>query len=224
MEPNRRQPYALLRFRDGSSYQLTTNDVLWTARAVVYEGGRPEDVLWTLAQRFVMLRREFPTFASFVQNFSQPVNPAWARAGEFCRGKYRHTAYCSEDKLLRRDAARHASWADLTAKDPEAVQTTLLWANAELPNPIPRATNFAAPDEAAAYLARVPGARLVAKRDNWYIAESWSRGWHPDYVTMRSAASGAETGVAVAQPASKVREAVVVAWNAFWNPGATRVL
>jgi hypothetical protein len=225
-EPNRRQPYALLRFRDGTSYQLTPNDVLWTARAVVYEGGRPEDVLWTMGQRFVMLRREYPTFAGFVQAFSQPVNPAWARDGEFCRprGRYAKTAYCVESKLLRRDEARYATWNDLMQRDTDAVLATLKWANAELPNPVPRATNFAMPDEATAYLARVPGAKLLAQRENWYIAESWSRGWHPDYVTMHSPTSGAEAGVALARPASKAREAVVVAWNALWNPGGLRVL
>jgi len=226
MEPNRRRPYATIRFRDGTGYQLTANDVLWTARAVVFEGGDPADVLWTMAQRFVMLRREYPTYAGFVQAFSQPVNPLWARDGAYCRprGKYARTAYCVESKLLRRDEARYASWADLMARRPEAVEATLRWANAELPNPVPRATNFAMPNEAASYLERVPGAKLLAKRENWYIAESWSRSWHPDFVTMHSGASGAEAGVAVVRPASKAREAVTVAWNSFWNPGGVRVL
>ena len=226
MEPNRRQPYAAIQFRDGTRYQLTPEDVLWTARAVVYEGGEPADVLWTLAQRFVMQRRTYPTYTAFVRAFSQPVNPAWARDGEFCRpgGPYRKTAYCEESKLARRDEAIHATWTDLAAKDAGAVEDTLLWANAALPNPLPRATNFAAPDEAASYLARVPGAKLLAKRHNWYIAESWSRGWHPDYVMMRSAASGAEAGIAVVRPASTAREAVSVAWNSVWNPGGLRVL
>lgn len=225
MEPNRRVPYALLRCKDGSSYQLTPNDVLWTARSVVYEGGRPADVLWTLGQRFLLLRENYPTFAGFVQAFSQPVNPAWSRTGEFCRagGKYAHTAYCSEDKLQRRDLAQHASWGDLMAKDPDAVLATLKWANAELPNPVPRATNFAAPDEAQSYLNRHPEARLLAQRHNWYIVEGVARNWSVDHVAMRSGASGAEAATALLKPPSKLREAVVVALRAFSSPGRVRV-
>lgn len=185
-EPNTAGPWAKLRFSDGSSYQLTGDDVLWTARAVVYEGGPPAATLWTLAQRFSKARKNYPSFTAFVQAFSQPINPAWSRTGRFCRpgGHHEGGPYCTEAKLQRREQAAASDFYDLEARDPDALEATLDWARGRLPNPVPRAANFADAAVSRAYLARTPGAKVLLQAGNWYIQEPWSSRWTPNHVTV----------------------------------------
>lgn len=196
VDPNRRIPYGKLLFSDGTSYQLTGDDVLWTARSAVHEGGNTAATLWTLTQRFSQVRRIYSTFEDFVTNFSQPINFRWLWEGDMCHplfGRHKDTRPCGYDAIRRREWARAASWQDLYAKDPEAVEATLAWANGRLSNPVPRATNFAEPGLSKRYIQRHPGTEIVLIAGNWYLRESWAADWAPDRVTVL-AADGAHAG------------------------------
>jgi hypothetical protein len=187
--------WASVVFRDGSTYRLTSRDVLMAARMAVYEGGDAADTLWTMTQRFSFAKRQYGTFSALLEAFSQPINPIWSASGEMCMpgGQYAHRAECSEDKLQRRHEASHASMADLALRDPEAIQKVHLWANARLRNPVPTAVNFANPAVSQHYLASHPGSRVIKKAGNWFFAESGSERWGRNYVTMEHA-DGAKAG------------------------------
>lgn len=219
-DPNRRIPYGKLLFSDGTAYRLTAADVLWTARAVAYEGGDPAATVWTLAQRYAQLRRAYPTFAAFVRGFSQPVNPEWLLEGRQCHpifGKSRASFLCDLDRIRKREEAQEASWAQLQERSPAAVDHVLRWANGRLPNPVPRSTNFAAPFVAEGFLDRNPGAKVVLIAGNWYIQDSWAANWDPDRVTIL-AADGAHAGTEQFAQGSNGRRFWLVALDAGLSP------
>lgn len=196
VDPNRRIPYGKLVFHDGSSYQLTGDDVLWTARATAYEGGEPAATLWAMTQRYAQLRRTYDTFGDFVQAFSQPVNPKWLWEGAACHpivGTQRNSQLCDLEHVRCREIARSSSWKTLEQKAPRAVEATLQWANGRLLNTVPRATNFAAPAVAQGFLDRHPQAQVVLVAGNWYIQDSWAADWDPNRVTVL-ASDGAWAG------------------------------
>jgi hypothetical protein len=156
------------------------------ARAVHYEGGEdPADVIWTYTQRYMLpaMRERFATLSALIQAHSQPVNPIWRRDGSKCRpgGAYFGTEHCSESRLARRDEAATMPWADAR---PEVRMRVEAWARGKLPNPVPRAVDFADPTVARAFLERHPDAVLVKQAGNWFIATAESRQWPPDYVRM----------------------------------------
>lgn len=220
-EPNRRLRWGQLRAKDGTSYQLTGDDVLWVARSVLYEGGSVPATLWTLTQRYMgTARRTYPTFAEFVQAFSQPVNPIYVRTGSRCRrgGAAYGTYWCSEVLLAKRDLARHSSWADLEAKDPEGVEAVIAWANGELPNPVPRAVNFA---DRATVTKNFPDARVVLDHGNLYITAPWSESWTRSHVSVVSA-DGAVADADGTVAGSPMRQALAVAWDAVIYPWRVR--
>ena len=219
-DPNRRIPYAKLLFSDGTAYQLTSSDVLWTARATAYEGGDTAATIWTMAQRFAQLRRSYRTFGEFVRGFSQPVNPQWLWEGNQCHpifGRNRTNAACDFERIQVREQAQAASWPELKARDPEAVEMTLQWANGRLPNPVPRSTNFAAPGVARRFLERHPGARLVLASGNWYIQDEWAAQWDPNRVTVL-AHDGAHAGTEQLALGSNGRRFWLVARDAALVP------
>jgi hypothetical protein len=205
-------------FPDGS-YQLTDDDVLWMARAAAFEGGDAADVLWTLTQRYSTARKHYPTFAEFVQAFSQPINPIWRRDGSKCRpgGPYHGRPQCSETRLQRRERAASVDWDTLLREHPASTEATLQWATAMLPNPVPTATNFAAPSVAAGYLDRHPEAKLVKQAGNWFIAEGYSKNWAPDRVRMR-VTDGGEVAHVVIQERSRFRTALATFIDAVVHP------
>ena len=174
---------------DGHRYTLTEEDVLWAARSAAYEGGDTKAGLSTTTQRYMLpaMQEAFPSYTAFIRTFSAPISPHWARDGKFCRpgGDHHGTAVCSERILARRDEAQSITWAELRSRPPYVLKLTEAWAHAELPNPVPRATNFAAPSLAASYLDRHPGAKLILKAGNWYLAEPAAVFWNADHVTMQ---------------------------------------
>jgi hypothetical protein len=196
---------ATVRTSDGAvSFQLTPDDVLWSARAAAREDkDNPAPVLWTFTQRGVLFKllHSVP-YLTTLQGFSQPINPAWRRDGKFCKpgGPYYGKPECSEDKLAARDWFANATWDQLQARYPKVVATTLQWARGELPNPIPGVTNFSAGSVAQHYLTNTPGARLYAKQGNWYIIDSAAVKWPENYAQMVSA-SGAIAPIAPMQSA-----------------------
>lgn len=172
---------------DGWSYQLTPTDILWLARSVEFEGGtNPAGVIWTYAQRLALpsVRSSYPTLASLVRAHSQPVNPKWARDGEFCRpgGSYADKPQCSEDKLARRDRAQSISWDDISTRTRDLV---IKFAHAELSNPVPRSVDFADSSVSTGFLARNPAARVILKAGNWFIGTAQSLLWPKEHVRVQ---------------------------------------
>lgn len=95
---------------------------VWTlARMLHYEGGRKLRrsalaLLWTVAQRQWYLRRwRHRDPQSFIEAFSQPINPAFRRDGKHCvpGGRYARTDHCAPHRLDRRDIAAVIPWPDL---------------------------------------------------------------------------------------------------------------
>lgn len=64
-------------------YTLSQADVLELARAVSLEGKPQSAVLWTLLQRFAMLRArgQATDLATFIRAYAQPLNPLWFSDG-----------------------------------------------------------------------------------------------------------------------------------------------
>lgn len=177
--------YASIESKNGFAYQLTDEDVLWATRMAAYEGGSVAAALWTVTQRYVNMAPDM-SFGSFVQAFSQPINPKWTREGIFCRpgGEYEGTDSCSESRLQRRERARDSTLEQIKAEDPNAYQTTQKWAQALLKNPVPGAVDFAAPSVASGWLARNRGS-IVAQIGNVFLATADSLRWPRNFVTMR---------------------------------------
>jgi len=175
-----------IRTKDGRVYQITPEDALWLARAVKYEGGDPAATAWTYAQRWA-LKRWSGTLASLVRAHSQPINPAWDEASD--PNCVNNPDRCTSAALARRHDAATAMWSELGG----AADVVLAFAQARLPNPAPRATDFADAIVSRGFLTRNPGARVVLERGNWYIAEVGALDWPTNFVEVvfRGATSGA---------------------------------
>lgn len=198
-----------IRAKDGWSYQLTPDDVLWVARSASYEGGDVASTLWTYAQRMAALRPA--SFAAMVRGHSQPINPLWESLTspgcvahpERCLPQRKPDGTMGPDPLVRRLEARTAPWDSLLART-----KTLAWAQAALPNPVPRATDFADNTVSASFIRRNPQARVVARvpsssgrTEQWYLSEGPdssprrpSNAWPADFVTMEYAGRVAGPG------------------------------
>ena len=211
-------PYArIVRTRGRAlDYQLTREDVTWAAKMAAYEGD-PEEVLWTMVQRFTLTYpgQRWGSFTEFIRKFSQPINPDWYRGGVHCSsgGKGRGTLYCSEEKLARREHLEQMSWSELEAERPEAVRITLKWAQGGLRNPVPKAVNFAAPERAQEYVATHPDAKIVAKERNWFLTEMGTHHWHPNTVVMRQPDVGT-----IARAEYETGENLRVFWRTLIDP------
>lgn len=163
--------------RNGRRYRITPNDVLWLARAARYEGGNKAATLWTWAWRFITKGYQ-GSLASLVRAHSQPVNPLWDEATD--PACIEHPDRCSSIALARREEARNASWESLGA----TAATTLAWAQARVPNPAPRANNFADAQVSANFIRNHPGTVVVLDESNWYLAEPDALGLDPDFVMI----------------------------------------
>lgn len=71
----------------GKAYAPTADDRTWLLRAVQREGQPRRLVAQTLVNRFAWLhsRGHYPTLASFVRAYAQPVNPRWYPEGDLHR-------------------------------------------------------------------------------------------------------------------------------------------
>lgn len=163
----------------GYEYQVTPEDILWLARSIQYEGGDHASTIWTYAQ-LQAKRRRSSSLASLVRAHSQPVNPAWDELTDAkCQ---QHPDRCTPRHLQRRREAATKPWSELR---PEIREKVLRWAKAELPNPVPRAVDFADPTVSASFIRRNPGTRIVKEAGNWYLATPDVLDWPADFVTMR---------------------------------------
>lgn len=185
--------YGRIETADGYSYQITPDDVLWLARSVSHEGGNRAATIWTYFQRQAALRRT-SSLASLVLGHSQPVNPAWRRDGAKCRpgGPYYGRDECSERRLAARDRAATMPWEQIPA---ETRNLVLAAATAQLPNPVPKATDFADARVSTGFLGRNPGAGIVLQDGNWYLYESRSARWPANYVSVRLGDRVASDGI-----------------------------
>jgi len=215
---------ATIRSQTGFRYRITRDDVLWMARMAVYEGGDAADSLWALTQRYVWFEERgtyYARLADLAQAFSQPINPRWTAEGDFCApgGKYHGTDYCSPARLARRQAAREASLDYLADKDPDSVARTVAWAQGMLPNPLPLATNWAAPKVAQGYLDRNPDADLLLKRGNWFIVDKGAQSWAPDHVFIESPAGriADASGVYTPGPLKSFARGAVEGLTSWWR-------
>jgi len=179
------------------TYILTENDKLWAARMCAREGGDPADVLWTMTQAFAGFRIRRPTsrstFTEFIQGYSQPINPKWRRDGLFCRPGGSHAmdtncdrdagpvGACCETLLARRDSA---ATMPFSAASPEVKSAVTSWFAGTLPNPVPKAVEFADQRVGNNFVANHAGSTIVKNAGNAYIATAASLRWPPNFVTM----------------------------------------
>lgn len=182
--------------RDGYSYQITPDDLLWLARSVHKEGGDYASTIWTYLQLQAAARRT-SSLASLIRAHSQPVNPAWRADGEFCRpgGQYANEPNCAPRLLEQRAANAVRPWEQI----PVAVRDLVVRAaTARLANPVPRAINFADPTVSANFLARPAnaGSGIVRKAGNWYLYEARSANWPIDFVQVVHGSARSTTEVA----------------------------
>ena len=133
--------------RDGFTYQITTEDVIWAARATTCESSDLESSLaelWAWTYRFATpsYRRTYRTLASLIRAHSQPVNPRWERGGEACGpgGRFEGSQVCSETLLARRERCRTTPYDALPAAMRELTEA---WAKGRTRNPVPLAMDFA---------------------------------------------------------------------------------
>jgi len=176
--------WAEVRTKDGLRYQLTDDDVIWAARAAACEGGGregPAATLWAWTQRFAApnYRRNYPTLRRLVQAHSQPINPIWRRDGSKCRpgARYHGSEHCAPHRLARRDRCAQMSWDSIPAHVRTQVEA---WATARMPNPIPKAVDFA-----AASVRPQSTDILTYRRGNlFYVERGISDRWDRDHVTM----------------------------------------
>lgn len=165
--------------KSGWTYDLTPGDLLWLARAVEAEGGtRPDATIWTFAQDFALHHGD--SFTSLIRSYSQPVNPIWS--SPTASGCVAHPDMCSAAKLAHRADVQSKPWSSIAA----GVRTKVVaFAQAALPNPVPRAVEFAADAVAKAYVSRNPGSRIImSARGNDYIVTQATADWAADQVTV----------------------------------------
>jgi hypothetical protein len=172
-------------------YELTPDDVLWLGRSLACEAGGNREVMagvaWTYASLLTTTSR--PSLTSLIQAHSQPLNPIWRRDGSKCRapdGEWynrchttttgRQICPCGETALARRERCSTLRWEQLA---PAVRETVTAFLAGTLPNPVPRAVDF------AAGLRGRRGAQLVreiGRTQFWSSAES--RGWPDNHVRV----------------------------------------
>lgn len=180
-------PFARIISKTGFSYQLTSEDILWTARMAQFEGGTSvPSTLWTVTQRFIYTQNALkkalghpPTFTEFLRAFSQPINPRWeSMDAPKCK---QYPERCTEAQLRRRLRARTIQWEELNS----TIRATVLkWSGARLSNPVPRSVDFADARVSQYFLDHNPGSIVVKKAGNWHIATAQSRKWDANQVVM----------------------------------------
>lgn len=193
--------FGQIKTKDGWSYQITPDDVLWAARAAQCEGSGGEGekaTMWTWAARFALPNfRRYGSLAALIRAHSQPVNPLWARGGSRCGpgGQYAgDTRFCSDSQLRNRELCAGRSWENI---NPRTRDTVTKWATARLPNPVPRAVDFA-----SSSIRSQSGDHEVARFRsgssgpyNVFYSEAGSRSLPADYVTVHHEGRVAGPGV-----------------------------
>ena len=185
----------LITTSDGYRYELTPTDLLWAARMLVGESGTNTrdgaGVLWTMASRLAQQRGT--SFTDVIRNYSQPINPRWGSSGDMCGpgGRYAGQDNCSDRLLQRR--------AQISGLQPEDMPTqwslVQRWAAGQVPNPVPRAVEFATPEMVASCVAGAHGdcSSLIGVISNAFASSSRSDTWPANYVSVGGASDGASS-------------------------------
>lgn len=100
-------------------------------------------VIWAVLQRQAYLNQQNTGTKTFLEAFSQPINPIWARDGSACApgAPSRNAPYCTPAHFARRERIERLTWDTVS---PAARAYAALWAAGELPNPVPGVIDFAA--------------------------------------------------------------------------------
>jgi hypothetical protein len=143
----------------GYAFRFQPADRIWLARTLIGEVAEADSdweslevqrggaaVLWALLQLYLLRSnsdgtvplRAYPTFISFVRNYAQPINPAWAVAGQ---GKCaQHPDRCTPRNIARRARITNATWDQIPTR---AVQLLDDWIAGRVDNPIPGLVDYA---------------------------------------------------------------------------------
>lgn len=211
---------------DGFRYQITEEDRLWAARAVACEGGGLDGqlaALWTWAARFTLpnFRSRYGTLAALIRAHSQPVNPKWTATGSMCGpgGQYAGSStYCSASQLQRRALCAGRSWSAIPAATRDIVDK---WVAADLPNPVPRAVDFAS-SSLGKQSGDVEVARFGASGSSTsqvFYSEEASRSRPTDFLTIQyngKVAGPTITGMLRAAPMIGIAAVTAAAGFAGW--------
>jgi len=145
----------VMSFPGTPSYQITQDDKNWMARAIWGEVSRDPAawaradvqkgaaaVLWAFANNYMTVgqkRQLFSTFGTFIQAYSQPINPRWDEASDTkCQ---QMPSMCTADRLAFRQALRVKAWNTFPVELQNVVNR---FVQGTLYNPIGRRTDFRA--------------------------------------------------------------------------------
>lgn len=123
-------------FPGAEPYRITDDDKLWLARSIWGEVNRNPDnwsrpdvqqggsaVLWAFANHYITVgakRNLYSSLGSFVQGYSQPINPRWDDPNDaLC---LRTPAMCTASRIAFRRSLRSKRWDQF----PEALQNLVL--------------------------------------------------------------------------------------------------
>jgi hypothetical protein len=154
---------------------LTNDDIITVAKMVEAEGAwecelHAAVLIWAVAQRQAYFRgTQSMSFGDYIRAFSQPLNPAWARGGEYCTPPIspRNASGCQESAFVRRERFARMTWDDIR---PSAKRFALKWAAGQLRNPTPGIIDFAAGNVGQNKPGYVPAAKFGNNR--FYIDTS----------------------------------------------------
>lgn len=158
----------------GVAKPIKNEDILTVAKMLQGEGAadcalHAATVIWTVLQRQAYLGQQNTGTKTFLEAFSQPINPIWQRGGSACApGRpERNDPYCTESHYARRERITSLTWDTLA---PEAKIYASLWAAGALPNPVPGSIDFAAWPVGSTKAGYKPVARFG--RNVFYIDEN----------------------------------------------------
>ena len=133
------------------SYPFTREDLIWTAKLIVYEAGGRDDeesaaVLWAMFNHYAFFRHvQYPSFTRFIRAYSttlQPVLNSWRAAqrhyqnpsSRFVRmsGFYKDAPHIPRGQLQRHLDIQRAPWSSIS---PTARGLAIRALRGELPNP-----------------------------------------------------------------------------------------
>jgi hypothetical protein len=170
----------VLRSVGGLEWDLTEDDALWLARAIVGESiADAAAVASTMLRRLAYVSdrqnppaRLWPSLAFLLRGdeerrgYSQPVSVYWSTRG-------------SASAQARRARISSMSWDEI----PPSVRDVVLgMLTGRMPLVVPGAVHFAAPAEAARFLENTPGSARVGGGRNWFLSMPGSRRYEPQII------------------------------------------
>jgi hypothetical protein len=174
--------------KNGFRYTLSPNDLLVLARSIRREGKLDSaELAWAYAQRYVLVHNAFPTLASFISGYSQPINPRWFPTGVDCKpgGPYYGTGSCAD--APNRPGYASIAWEDIESSVQDFVAR---WARGDVENPTPRATDFGHATMVARKLAGSNPADFALVQQgipnvrNTFVSVPSSRAWPENFVGL----------------------------------------